>query len=131
MTLNNLPNTFLKPFRNVTLIRNTCLTASTLFLAACLLAPASATTRKLTGKWDPMATISMQIALQPWSNPGEQPDLLPGLLGNDQLESLADEAGKQAQLNYLSNKWGQPTKTVRQCVNLARAEDNQPEGLEP
>src|SRR3546814_14872230 len=78
-----------------------------------------------------MATISMQIALQQWSNPGEQPDLLPGLLGNDQLESLADEAGKQAQVNYLSKKWGQPPKTVRQYVNLAWAEADKREGLEP
>src|SRR5690606_18560826 len=97
----------------------------------CLLAPAGASAKELAGGWDPMATISMQIALQQWSDPAGLPNITPDLLGDEQLQSLAEEAGKQAQAKYLSKKWGQSPATVRKYVNLAWAEADKREGLEP
>jgi len=130
MTLDKL-TTALLTLRNIPLISNTRLAAGALCLAGCLLAPAGASAKELAGGWDPMATISMQIALQQWSDPAGLPNITPDLLGDEQLQSLAEEAGKQAQAKYLSKKWGQSPATVRKYVNLAWAEADKREGLEP
>ncbi|MFW7341986.1 transglycosylase SLT domain-containing protein [Pollutimonas sp. H1-120] len=131
MTLNNSITALLKPFRNITLIRNTRQAFGILGLAGCLLAPTGASAKKLAGEWDPMATISMQIALQQWTSPADLPELISDPLDDVQLQSLAEEASKQAQVKYLSKKWGQPPATVRKYVNLAWAEADKREGLEP
>ncbi|HWK72417.1 MAG TPA: transglycosylase SLT domain-containing protein [Burkholderiaceae bacterium] len=130
MTLDKL-TTALLTLRNIPLTSNTCLAARAFCLAGCLLAPAGASAKELAGGWDPMATISMQIALQQWSDPAGLPNITPDLLGDEQLQSLAEEAGKQAQAKYLSKKWGQSPATVRKYVNLAWAEADKREGLEP
>lgn len=130
MTLDKL-TTALLTLRNIPLISNTRLAAGAFCLAGCLLAPAGASAKEPAGGWDPMATISMQIALQQWSDPAGLPNITPDLLGDEQLQSLAEEAGKQAQVKYLSKKWGQSPATVRKYVNLAWAEADKREGLEP
>jgi soluble lytic murein transglycosylase-like protein len=131
MTLNTLASALLKPVRNTRLLRSTRFVAGALCLAGCMVVPAGAAANGLKGEWDPMATISMQIALQQWSNPAEMPDLISDLLDDEQLQSLAEEAAKQAQVMYLANKWGQSPSIVRKYVNLAWAEADKREGLEP
>jgi soluble lytic murein transglycosylase-like protein len=74
---------------------------------------------------------TVQIALNEWPTHPALRGVGPEPLGNDQLESLAEEARKQAQTKYLAQKWRQPTKTVRKYVNLAWAEADKRDGLEP
>ena len=131
MTLNSSIADFFQLLRKVTLIRNARKAVGAFCLTAGLLTPAGASAQGLADGWDPMATISMQIALQQWSNPAKLPDLMPDLLDDEELQSLAEEAGKQAQARYLSKKWGQSPATVRKYVNLAWAEADKREGLEP
>ena len=116
---------------SATLNSNLRQTVSALFLAGCLLASSSAFPNEQISKWDPTATVSMQLALQKWPSPAEQPRLTPDLLGNLKLPSLAEEASKQAQVKYLSKKWEQSPKIVRSYVDLAWAEAEKREGLEP
>jgi soluble lytic murein transglycosylase-like protein len=131
MTLNTLATALLKPVRNTKLLLHSRLALGALCLAGCMIAPAGASGKELKGGWDPMATISMQIALQQWSDPAELPDLSSDLIDDEQLQSLAEEASKQAQVTYLSEKWGYAPATVRKYVNLAWEEADKREGLEP
>ncbi|MGB3288690.1 MAG: transglycosylase SLT domain-containing protein [Burkholderiaceae bacterium] len=132
MIFNKPINTLLK-LRNIPLPSNTRLAAGTLCLFGCLLASPGVTAKDLGASWDAMGSVSMQVALQEWADPAGLPDPSPERLGNQhlRLQSLADEAGKQAQIKYLTKKWGKPSAAVRKYVELAWAEADKREGLEP
>src|SRR5690606_39942682 len=52
-------------------------------------------------------------------------------LGDQRIQALVEEAAKQAQANYLATKFRQNLKSVREYVDLAWAEAEKREGIEP
>jgi len=131
MTFKNSLSALLISFRSTAANSIPRLTLSVIVLAGCLSVPYSALASKLLGKWDPMATISMQVALQQWSNPIERIRITPDILDEQSLPTVAEEASKQAQVKYLSEKWKKPSATVRKYVDLVWAEAEKREKLEP
>lgn len=99
-----------------------------LFIVCCMLAPPSllaSTLYNMDG-----VTFSSDIALQQWSDPAMgYPDLQQ--LDHQHMETLAEEARKQAQTSYLAKKYGQSPKVVREYVDLAWAEAEERDGIEP
>jgi soluble lytic murein transglycosylase-like protein len=90
--------------------------------------PTSSLAAELTDKTD--ATVSVEVALQ-WRDIPALPDVAPERLGNQKLQSLAEEASKQAQVKYLAKKLRKSPSTVRKYVNLAWEEADKRDGLEP
>ncbi|MGB6103896.1 MAG: transglycosylase SLT domain-containing protein [Pusillimonas sp.] len=78
------------------------------------------------------ATFSDQVALlQQSDNAATAPDTELEALGSLHIETLAEEARKLAQTKYLAEKFGQQPATVRKYVDLAWAEADKRDGIEP
>ncbi|NYT59963.1 transglycosylase SLT domain-containing protein [Alcaligenaceae bacterium] len=71
------------------------------------------------------------ITLHQW--PDNQMAPIPQLeqLGDQRIQALTEEAAKQAQANYLATKFRRNPKFVRQYVDLAWAEAEKRDGIEP
>lgn len=98
-----------------------------MLLVCGMLAPAGLLANGLNGLQD--VTLSNQFALQEWST--EEPDFSPERLGDQHIQSLAEEAGKQAQAKYLAKKYKQHPTAIRRYVDLAWAEAEKRNGIEP
>ena len=129
MNFINKTTVFLKSFRKTTLSQNTILIAGALCLVGCTTVPSSPLAgEQLSGI---QASPSVQIALHEWPTHPALRGVGPERLRDQQLQSLAEEARKHAQTKYLAQKWRQSTNTVRKYVNLAWAEADKRDGLEP
>lgn len=125
----NTITAFLKSFRKTTLSQNTILITGALCLVGCTTVPTSPLAgERISGI---QTTPSVQLALHKWPTHPALRQVEPESLADDQLESLVEEARKQAQTKYLAQKWRQPMKIVRKYVNLAWAEADKRDGLEP
>lgn len=76
-------------------------------------------------------TINTRVALQQWPNapspfPSEHENL-----GDQTLQTIAEEASKHAQTKYLAKKFRKSITAVRKYVNLAWEEAERREGLAP
>jgi len=111
-----------------TLHRNTHRTMVRLFLTICMLGPASLWAHNLNDIHN--VTFTSEISLHQWSNPAA-PESGLERLGNPKLQTLAEEASKTAQANYLAKKFRKHPKAVRKYVELAWAEAEKREGIEP
>ncbi len=60
-----------------------------------------------------------KVAFYLRTDPSSLHHVIPDRLGSHRLETLAEEASKQAQARYLAEKWGKPKKAVLKYVNLA------------
>ncbi|NYT85122.1 lytic transglycosylase domain-containing protein [Pollutimonas harenae] len=91
-----------------------------------MLAPASLLANSLSNYQD--GTFSAQVTLQAW--PEHQAALIPELeqLGDQKIQSLLEDAAKQAQANYLAQKYRKKTKDVRKFVDLAWSEADRRNG---
>lgn len=100
-----------------------------MLLTCCLAAPASLMANTLSQLGD--GIFSEPITLHQW--PENQIAPIPELeqLGDQRIQALVEEAAKQAQANYLATKFRQNLKSVREYVDLAWAEAEKREGIEP
>ncbi|MYN12732.1 transglycosylase SLT domain-containing protein [Pusillimonas sp. TS35] len=80
---------------------------------------------------DNYASAATQVAYLDLPDSATLPEPDKDGLAEEALQSLADEASKQAQTKYLAAKWRKSPNTVRKYVNLAWAEADKREGLEP
>lgn len=130
MIIPSKPNSPTKTFHNIPLRHNTFRTALGLLLMCCLLVPAGLLAKGLNSPQD--ATFSDQVALlQQSDNAATAPDTELEALGSLHIETLAEEARKLAQTKYLAEKFGQQPATVRKYVDLAWAEADKRDGIEP
>lgn len=85
--------------------------------------PAAATSR-------PAPSLN-QIALQQWSETLKEQGLDPAPIPEPALDSLVEEAGKQAQAEYLAKKLRRSPEKIRKFIDLAWAEASRRDGLTP
>lgn len=98
-----------------------------LLLICGLMAPPSLLANTLNTQQD---VTFREIKASPYdTDPGAAPE--PQRLGNPQLQTLAEEASKQAQTKYLAKKFRQKPKAVRHYVDLAWAESERRNGIAP
>lgn len=122
------PHTPTHTFHPNSLRRNINRAIARLFIVCCMLGPTSLFAKSLYSLEE--VTFSSDIALQEWPDPMMQyPDL--ERLDHQHMETLADEASKQAQTDYLAKKFRLSPKVVRKYVDLAWAEAENREGIEP
>lgn len=120
-------NTQTTTLHHTPLRRNLYRTTVRVLLVCGLLAPAGVLANGLVGLQD--VTLSSQFALQEW--PTKKPDFRPERLGDQHLQTLAEEAGKEAQAKYLAKKFKQHPTAIRKYIDLAWAEAEKREGIEP
>lgn len=120
-------NTQTKTLHHTPLRHNLYRTTVRVLLLCGLLAPAGVLANGSVGLQD--VTLSSQFALQEW--PTEEPDFSPERLGDQHLQTLAEEAGKEAQAKYLAKKFKQHPTSIRKYIDLAWAEAEKREGIEP
>jgi soluble lytic murein transglycosylase-like protein len=124
------------PFRHPSSQRNNKFrTLVRIVLLGCLLAPVSLLAGGLSGLNTlsslQIGTLTGDIALHEWPNDATQLFEAPERLGEQHIQSLTEEAGKQAQAEYLAKKFKQRMSAVRKYVDLAWAEAEKRDGLEP
>lgn len=106
-----------------------------MFLLGCMLAPGLLLAGGLSGlsamSGMQIGPLSGEIALHQWPGDAKQLYQAPERLGEEHIEALAEEAGKHAQAQYLAKKFGQRMAAVRKYVDLAWAEAEKRDGLEP
>ncbi len=100
-----------------------------LCLAASLLASTAAWAGKLSTDSD--MTSSLSISLQQWAEPPDSAPYLLERLDQHSLDSIADEASKQAQAEYLAKKFRKSLTVMRNYVDLAWNEAQASDGLTP
>lgn len=100
--------------------RNVHQSAIRLLFVCGMLTPISLLANSLGNFQD--GTFSAQVTLYEW--PDSQTVPIPELeqLGDQRIQTLLDDAAKQAQANYLAKKYRQKPKDVRKFVDLAWAE---------
>ncbi|MBB5213362.1 transglycosylase SLT domain-containing protein [Parapusillimonas granuli] len=129
MIVKTASTTFLKFAHDTAFSTRKYLTITGLCASVCLLAPVGAHAGGLSAGIQ--VAPAAQMALQEWPDPTALPDAKPDQPGERELQSLTEEASKQAQVRYLAAKWGRSPKTLREYVNLAWEEAGKREGLDP
>ncbi|MDS1139021.1 transglycosylase SLT domain-containing protein [Pusillimonas sp. SM2304] len=120
-----IPHPFTTRFPSLLLRRNTYRTALGLLLVCGMLGPASLLANSLSVSQD-VALLS-DDTLRQWPAPAAGPERL----GDQHLQTLAEEASKQAQAKYLAKKFRQSATAMRKYVDLAWAEAEKRDGIEP
>lgn len=129
MIVKTTPTAFQKFAHDTAFSTQKYLSITALCVTACLCAPAAVHAKDITGKLE--IAPAAQLALHEWPDQTTLPDAEPGLQDDQALQSLTEEASKQAQTKYLAAKWGRSPKTVREYVNLAWEEAGKRDGLDP
>ncbi|TKR56366.1 hypothetical protein D7I39_06625 [Allopusillimonas ginsengisoli] len=75
--------------------------------------------------------FSSKFELNQWPDNSTLPYAAAERLSKQRIETLAEEASKRAQTQYLAKKFGQHVKIVRQYVDYAWAEASKRDGIEP
>ena len=129
MIITKIVNTSIQTSHNTLRRQNTYRTTVRLFLMCCLLGPTGLLANGLSAPQG--ATFSDQLALHQWPDDATAPEPALQQLGEHHIQELAEEAGKQAQAIYLAKKFGQRLAAVRKFVDLAWAEADKREGIDP
>ncbi|WP_255474802.1 transglycosylase SLT domain-containing protein [Pusillimonas sp. ANT_WB101] len=75
--------------------------------------------------------FSSKFELNQWPDNSTLPYAAAERLSKQRVQTLAEEASKRAQTQYLAKKFGQHVKIVRQYVDYAWAEAAKRDGIEP
>lgn len=78
-----------------------------------------------------IGVLSGDVALHQWPNDATQLFEAPQRLDDQHIQALTEEVSKQAQAEYLAKKFRQRMAAVRKYVDLAWAEAEKRDGLEP
>jgi len=129
MTIPTNPNTLARNPHTLPLQHRIYRTITPLLLLCCTLAPGSLLARGLSAPQD--VSFSTQLVFREWTGDATVPQPRLERLGEHHMQAVAEEAGKQAQTRYLAKKFKQAPTAIRKYVDLAWAEAEKRDGIEP
>src|SRR5690554_6695514 len=129
MTIPTNPNTLTRHPHTLPLQHRIYRTITPLLLMCCMLASAAASARSLNTPQD--VAVSTELVFREWTGDTTAPEPRVERLGEHHIQAVAEEAGKQAQTRYLAKKFKQAPTAIRKYVDLAWAEAEKREGIEP
>ncbi|QAA95690.1 hypothetical protein CKA81_16795 [Pollutimonas thiosulfatoxidans] len=94
-----------------------------------MVAPAGASALGLSAPQE--VAISTELVFREWTGDTTAPEPRVERLGEHHMQAVAEEAGKQAQTRYLAKKFKQAPTAIRKYVDLAWAEAEKRDGIEP
>ncbi|NYT79000.1 transglycosylase SLT domain-containing protein [Alcaligenaceae bacterium] len=129
MLISRKQHTPSKIFRHILLRRFRSKAAVHLVAVSCALAPCSVLANELINSHN--GVFSSKFELNQWPDYSTLPYAAAERLSKQRVQTLAEEASKRAQTQYLAKKFGQHVKIVRQYVDYAWAEAAKRDGIEP